>query len=171
MTSSTQVFTVANKSSNTTRFRTMRHQVRMEIVAKSGKKTLDVGFVLNELMQRANEKETVDFLDIKGNPFDTINFPEPAEFEDCLATKTVDTRNGTKVTLGFFMVSTANMQGIKLSIGFSWVVQQQIYLRIQRMPFKHGTDLFLLGYATMVDPMVANQHDVEEVLGGRLHGS
>jgi hypothetical protein len=60
------------------------------------------------------------------------------------------------------VTSSANMQRIKLSIGFSWLVQQQIYLRIQRMPFKHGTDLFLLGYATMVNPMVANQTDVEE---------
>jgi hypothetical protein len=42
------------------------------------------------------------------------------------------------------------------------LVQQQIYLCIQRMPFKHRTDLFLLGYATKVNPMVANQTDVEE---------
>jgi hypothetical protein len=63
----------------------------MEIVAKSGKKTLNVGSVLNEMMQRTNEKETVDFLDIEGNPFDTFNFPEPVEFEDRLATETVKT--------------------------------------------------------------------------------
>lgn len=162
MIGSNQVFTVATKSSDSSRFRTMRHQVRMEIVAKSGKKSLDVASILSELMIRANEKETVDFIDANANPFDTSNFPEAEEFKDRLAAETVETRDSTKVTLGFFMISSANMQRIKLSIGFSWLTQQQIYLRIQRMPFKHGTDLYLMGYATMIHPMVANPTDVED---------
>jgi hypothetical protein len=56
MSSSCQVFTVANKSFDTPRFRTMRHQVRMEVVAKTGKKMLDVGMILSKLMIRANKK-------------------------------------------------------------------------------------------------------------------
>jgi hypothetical protein len=60
------------------------------------------------------------------------------------------------------MISKATMQRIKLSIGFTRLTQQQIYLRIQQMPFKYGTDLFLMGYATMVHPLVANPSDVED---------
>jgi hypothetical protein len=113
-------------------------------------------------MKRANEKESVDFVDIHGDPFDTIDFPEPDDFEERLAVETVETRGNTKITLGFYMVSTANMQRIKLSIGFNWLTQQQIYLCIQRMPFKYGTDLYLMGYATLINPAVANPSDVEK---------
>ena len=134
----------------------------MEVAVKTGMKTIGVGRILSELMKRANEKENVDFLDVHGDPFDTVNFPEPDEFEDRLAVETVENRGNTKITIGFYMVSTANMQRIKLSIGFNWLTQQQIYLRIQRMPFKYGTDLFLMGYATLIHPSAANPSDVEE---------
>ena len=167
----TQAFTVATKPSDTSRFRTMRHQIRMEIVAKTGKKSLDVASILSEMMIRANEKETVDFLDANANPFDTTNFPEPDEFAARLATETVETRGSTKVTMGFFMISSANMQRIKLSIGFSWLAQQQIYLRTQRMPFKHGTDLYLMGYTTMIHPLVANPNDVEDDIRSKWYTS
>ena len=162
MSRSNQVFKVAHKAQEATSFRTMRHQVRMEVAVKTGKKTIGVGRILSDLMKRANEKETVDFIDINGNPFDTINFPDPDKFEERLAVETVETRGNTKITLGFFMISSATMQRIKLSIGFNWLTQQQIYLRIQRMPFQHGTDLFLMGYATMVHPAVANPAELEE---------
>ena len=171
MIGSTQAFTVATRPSDTSRFRTMRHQIRMEIVAKTGKKSLDVASILSEMMIRANEKETVDFLDANANPFDTTNFPEPDEFAARLATETVETRDNTKVTLGFFMISSANMQRIKLSIGFSWLAQQQIYLRTQRMPFKHGTDLYLMGYSTMIHPLVANPNDVEDDIRSKWYTS
>jgi hypothetical protein len=51
---------------------------------------------------------------------------------------------------------------IKLSISFSWLTQQQINLRIQQSPFQHGTDLFLMGYATMVHPLVVPPSGVED---------
>ena len=156
MTSTPQVFTMATKSPSTKGFRTMKHQVRMEVVAKTGKKSIDAGTILAELMVRSNEKESVEFFDIHGNPFDISHFPEPDEFKDRLAAETVVTGANTKVTMGFFMISAANMQRIKLSIGYSWLGQQNIYLRIQRMNFQHGTDLFFMGYNTMVHPMVAN---------------
>jgi len=162
MSRSNQVFTLASKASESSRFRTMKHQVRMEVAVKTGMKTVSVGRILSELMKRANEKESVDFVDIHGDPFDTIDFPEPDDFEERLAVETVETRGNTKITLGFYMISTANMQRIKLSIGFNWLTQQQIYLRIQRMPFKYGTDLYLMGYVTLINPAIANPSDVEK---------
>lgn len=156
MSSSKQVFTMSAKSGSPTRYRTMKHQVRVEIVAKTGKKTIDVGMILTEMIHRANDKENVDFIDIDGNPFDTSHFPDPDEFADRRAAETV-----TKVTMGFFMMSSANMQRIKLSIGYSWLREQNIYIRTQRMHFQHGTDLFLIGYKIMVHPMIANLSDVE----------
>ena len=134
MSRSNQVFTLASKASESPRFRTMKHQVRMEVAVKTGMKTIGVGRILSELMKRANEKETVDFMDINGDPFDTLNFPEPEKFEERLAVETVENRGNTKITLGFYMVSTATMQRIKLSVGFNWLTQQQIYLRIQECP-------------------------------------
>jgi hypothetical protein len=134
----------------------------MEVAVKTGMKTVVVGRILSELMKRANEKETVDFIDINGDPFDAIDFPEPDKFKERLGVEKVENRGNTKITLGFYMISTATMQRIKLSICFTWLTQQQIYLRIQQMPFKYGTDLFLMGYATMVHPLVANPSDVED---------
>ena len=134
MSRSNQVFTLASKASESPRFRTMKHQVRMEVEVKTGMETIGVGRILSELMKRANEKETVDFMDINGDPFDTLNFPEPEKFEERLAVETVENRGNTKITLGFYMVSTATMQRIKLSVGFNWLTQQQIYLRIQECP-------------------------------------
>jgi hypothetical protein len=123
----------------------MRHQVRMEIVAKTGMKSIDVGTILAELMVRANEKENVEFIDINGDPFDISHFLAPDEFEDRLAAETVASGANTKVTMGFFMISSANMQHIKLSIGYSWLGQKNIYQRIQRMSFQHSTNLFFKG--------------------------
>ena len=162
MSSTPQVFTMATKATGPPRFRTMKHQVRMEIVAKTGKKSINAGSILADLMTRANEKENVEFLDINGVPFDLSHFPDPNEFSDKLAAETVTTGTNTKVTIGFFMLSSANMQRIKLSIGYSWLGQKNIYLRIQRMDFKHGTDLFFMGYKIMDHPMVANPKEVEK---------
>jgi len=162
MTGTPQVFTMATTVPSAQRFRTMKHQVRMEIVAKTGKKSINAGSLLADLMARANEKENVDFLDIHGVPFDISHFPDPDEFAEKLAAETVVTGSTTKVTIGFFMLSSANMQRIKLSIGYSWLGQKNIYLRIQRMDFKHGTDLFFMGYKTMDNPMVANPKEVEK---------
>ena len=122
-------------------------------------------------MTRANEKENVDFLDIHGVPFDISHFPEPHEFEGKLAAETVPTGSNTKVTIGFFMTSSANMQRIKTSIGYSWLGQNNIYLRIQRMDFKYGTDLFFMGYKTMDHPMVANQKEVEKSIRDKWYSA
>jgi hypothetical protein len=78
-----------------------------------------------------------------------------------LSAETVDTGRSKKVTLGFFMVSTASLHRIKLSVGFGWLSQQRIYLRTQRMPFKYGTDMYLMGYLTMEHPSVSNPSAVE----------
>ena len=161
MSSSKQVFTMATMSGSSNRYRMMKHQVCMEIVAKTGKKTIDVGTILTEVMHRANDKESVDFINIDGNPFDTSHFPEPDEFEDRLTAETVITGTSTKVTMGFFIISAANMQQIKLLIGYSWLHDQNIYIHTQRMNFQHGTDLFLMGYKIMVHPMIANLSEVE----------
>ena len=162
MSSTQQVFSTVTRSPPTQRFRTLKHQVRMEIVAKTGKKSINVGTLLADLMIRANEKESVDFTDIHSNPFDISHFPDPNEFSERLAAETVTTGSNTKVTIGFFMISSANMQRIKLSIGYSWLGQKNIYLRIQRMDFKHGTDMYFMGYKTMDHPTFANPKDVEK---------
>ena len=60
------------------------------------------------------------------------------------------------------LISSANMQRIKMLMGYSWLGQKNIYLRIQRMNFQHGTNQFFLGYKTMVHPMVANPTEVEQ---------
>jgi hypothetical protein len=105
---SKQVVTMSAKPGSSNRYCTMKHQVRMEIVAKTGKKTINVGMILTEVIHRANDRESVDFTDVDGNPFDTSHFPDPDEFEDRLAAETVITGTSTKVTMGFFMISSAN---------------------------------------------------------------
>ena len=152
---------------NIQRYKMLKHQIRMEVVAKSGTKNLDVGNLLHELMIRSNEKETVEFQDVHGESFDTIHFPEANEFVTRLAVDKVETARSTKVTLGLYILSSAPMQHIKLSIGFSWLAQQQIYLRTQRMPFQHGTDLYLMGQMILVNPSVANPLEVEKYISNK----
>jgi hypothetical protein len=110
MSCSNQVFTMARKAPDFPCFRTMPHQVCMEVAVKTGMKTVGVGRILSELMKRANEKENVDFIYIHRDPFDTIDFPEPDKFEERLAVETFENHGNTKITLGFFMISSANMQ-------------------------------------------------------------
>ena len=97
----------------------LKHQVRMEVVAKNGMKKLDVGHILSDLMQKANEKEKVEFVGIQGKPFDNTNFPEDQEFIERLGAETVETGRTSKVTLGFFMLSSVTPQMIKKAIGYS----------------------------------------------------
>ena len=139
----------------------LKHQVRMEIVVKDGTRNLNVGRILREFMIRANEKEDVDFHDADGDPFDINQFPDEDVFAKKLRAETVDTGRSKKVTLGFFMVSSASLHRIKLSVGFGWLGQQRIYLRLQRMPFQYGTDMYLMGFLTMEHPSVSNQSAIE----------
>jgi len=133
-------FKVTKTSNTFPGFKMLKHQVRMEVVAKNGMKKLDVGHILSDLMQKANEKEKVEFFDIHGKPFDINEFPEDQEFVERLGAETVETGKNSKVTLGFFMLSSATLQKIKKAIGFTWLTQQQIFIRNQRMPFTEGTD-------------------------------
>jgi hypothetical protein len=53
---------------------------------------------------------------------------------------------------------------IKLLVGFGWLGQQRIYLRTQRMPFKFGTNMYLMAFLTMEHPSVSNQSAIEEYI-------
>lgn len=160
----------ANKPNNSfPGFKMLKHQVRMEIVAKNGMKKLDVGHILHDLMQRANNNDKVEFFDIHGNPFDTTNFPEDQEFIDRLGAETVETGKSTKVTMGFYMVSTSTLQRIKKAVGFSWLNQQQIFIRTQRMPFTEGTDMYLMGYMTMEHTTVSNPMEIERSVSDKWY--
>ena len=147
----------------------LKHQVRMEVVAKNGTKKLDVGHILSDLIQKANEKEKVEFYDIQGNPFDNNNFPEDQESIKRLGAETVETGRNPKVTLGFYMTSSATLQKIKRSIGFQWLTEQQIFIRNQRMPFTEGTDLYLMGYMLMEHTSVANPEDIENNISDKWY--
>jgi len=150
-------------------FKILKHQVRVEIVVKSGTKKVNVGVILSDLMKRANEHEKVDFFDIQGSPFDNHNFPEDQDFIERLASETVQNARNTKITMGFYMVSSATLQRIKKSIGYGWLNQQQIYIRTQRMPFTEGTDMFLMGYKIMENTTIANPGEIEREIGDKWY--
>ena len=121
------------------------------------------------MMQRANEQEKVDFFDIQGKPFDDTNFRGDQEFIERLGAETVETGHTSKVTLGFFMVSSATLQRIKRAIGYPWLTQQQIFLRTQRMPFTESTDMYLMGYMMMEHTSVANPEDIERDISDKWY--
>jgi hypothetical protein len=111
MSKSSLKFKVTKPTNTFPGFKMLKHQVRMEIVAKNGMKKLDVGHILSHLMQRKNEQVKVDFIDIQGKPFDNTNFPEDQEFVEQLGAETVETGRNPNVTfLGFFMVSSATLR-------------------------------------------------------------
>jgi len=169
MSKSSFKFKVTKTANSFQGFKMLKHQVRVEIVAKNGMKKLNVAHIINDLILKANEHEKVDFLDIKGQPFDNDNFPEDQEFVERLGAETVEMGKNAKVTLGFFMVSTANLQRIKKSIGFSWLHQQQIYIRNQRMPFSEGTDMYLMGYLLMEHTSFADPTEIERNISDKWY--
>ena len=86
-----------------------------------------------------------------------------------LGAETVEGGRTQKVTLGFFMLSSATLQRIKRAIGYVWLTQQQIFIRNQRMPFTEGTDMYLMGYMLMEHTSVANPNDIERNISDKWY--
>jgi hypothetical protein len=169
MSKSSFKFTPTKTNNTFPGFKMLKHQVRMEVVAKNGTKKVNVGVILSDLMKRANKQGKVDFFDIHGTPFDNDNFPEDQDFIERLASETVQNARNTKITMGFYMVSSSTLQRIKKSIGYGWLNQQQIYIRTQRMPFTEGTDMFLMGYKIMENTTIANPTDIEKEISDKWY--
>ena len=62
MSKSSFKFKVTKPTNTFPGFKMLKHQVRMEIVAKNRMKKLDVGHILSDMMQRANEWLNIDAL-------------------------------------------------------------------------------------------------------------
>jgi hypothetical protein len=123
--------------------------------------------ILGDLLKLANSTSgvTVEFLDADNHRFDLQTLPTGDEaFRQRFKMTTGATARGKKASLGFFLASSSSFHAIKSAIGFSWLQKHHVYLRIQRMPFKHGTDLHLMGYWIREHPHLANLDMVDKII-------
>ena len=123
----------------------LRHQVRMEMVLDVKTERVNVSGVLCELMKRAgNEKTDTIFEDVNGHEFSLTAYPKTDTFMQHLSVEQVTLGNSKKVVLGFFIRTTKSFMDLKVNIGFKWLQDHKVFLRLQNLLFEHGTDLSLI---------------------------
>ena len=159
--SNTEFITVTGKARPSQDHGT-KHQIRLEITlaAESGK--INVAGIVSEVVKRANSGLIpVRFFDVNDVPFNGVTVPSGKEFVTRLAVDKVEKGKTRKVVLGFYMQSRLHMNDIKAAIGLTWLQNNRIFMRPQRMSFEHGTDLFLIGYLAKEHPLTSNMTNLE----------
>jgi hypothetical protein len=137
----------------------------MEILVQAEKKGINLCDLLSHLMTLAKfGGKVVEFTDADKLPISPTNMPSDGSFPARLRVTTIQTNKLKKVTLGFFMKSTAKFSEIKNSIGLGWLRRFHIFLRLQHLPFEYGTDLFLMGYLTQEHPNFACVETLEQTM-------
>jgi len=133
------------------------HQVRMEIAVAAQTDRVNVAGILRELMQRATQgSKDMTFADVHEEVFSLEEFPNTTTFANRLGVSQVSHGATKKVVLGFFIHTPKPFMEIKINIGFNWLQNNKVFLRQQTLPFKHGTDLSLIGYYIMEHPHFGN---------------
>ena len=139
----------------------MKHQVRMEMVVDAKTERVNVSGILREMMKRAgNGKSDTMFDDIHGNEFSLTDFPKTDTFAQRLSVEQVTLGSSKKVVLGFFIRTRKTFMDLKINIGFKWLQDNKVFLRLQNLSFEHGTDLSLLGYYIMEHPRFGQSQKV-----------
>lgn len=159
--SNTEFITVTGKARPSQDHGT-KHQIRLEITlsAESGK--INVAGIVSEVVKRANSGLIpVRFFDVHDVPFNGVTVPSGKDFVTRLAVDKVEKGKTRKVVLGFYMQSRLHMSDIKAAIGLTWLQNNRIFMRPQRMAFEHGTDLFLIGYLAKEHPLTSNMTNLE----------
>ena len=141
------------------------HQIRMEIVVEAKTDRVNVSGILRELMRRTAQGNSVTtFKDTHGEDFSLDDFPSTSRFADRLGVEQVVLCASKKVVLGFFVTTTKSFLDLKINIGFKWLQEQKVFLRLQHLPFKFGTDLSLIGYYIMEHPRFGNGQEVIDTI-------
>ena len=167
--SNDEFVTIVGKSRTPKAHGTM-YQIRMEVMLSRESRRINMAGILTEVVKRANlGNNTVRFLDVNKVPFTAVTVPSGKEFIERLAFATVESGKTRKMVLGFYMESKLLMLDIKLAININWLAQQKIFLRPHRMPFNHGTDLFLIGYITQEHPTTVNFEQLEAIISKKWY--
>jgi hypothetical protein len=168
MSDSNDEFTPVTAKTKPSRDYGSKQQVRMEIMLDPEAGRVNIAGVLSELVKRATAAlSPIRFFDVLGTPFCTTTVPAGKEFITRLAVEKIEFGNTRKVALGLLVQSTLSLNEIKTTIGTPWLQQQKIFLRHQRMPFSHGTDLFLIGYLVQEHPSTANYDALEQSISAK----
>ena len=129
------------------------HQIRMELMVEASKDKVQVAGILRELLQRAAQgKQVTTFEDVHGKEFSIESFPTNKTFAQRLGVEQVTFGPNKKVILGFFVKTPKSFMDLKINVGFKWLQEKKVFLRIQNLSFEHGTDLSLIGYFIMDHP-------------------
>jgi hypothetical protein len=139
-----------------------KQQVRMELMLSPDSKRVNIAGILTELVARAaTGLIPTRFFDIHDVPFSSTNVPSGPDFISRFSVAKIEKGNTLKVALGFIVQSTMTLNDLKSAVDPKWLQQHNIFLRPQRMPFEHGTDLFLIGYLDHEHPYTANLDQLE----------
>jgi hypothetical protein len=146
------------------------YQIRMEVMLSSESGRINMARILTKVVKRANSGiTTVRFLDVNKVPFTAVTVPIGKEFVERLAVATVESGRTRKMVMGFYMESKLLMSDIKSAININWLAQQKIFLRPHRLPFAHGTDLFLIGYITQEHPTTVNFDQLKAMISKKWY--
>jgi hypothetical protein len=154
----------------------MNHRIRMEIMMEAGTPKVPVGQIVFDLFNRAQSNGEVTFIDTAGVTITKAEFPRGQTFIERFMVSQVPTGSRKKVLVGFSMTSKLGFAEIKRAIGYSWLHEQKVFLRVQNMPFEHGIDVFLIGYLIKEHPfhmdlenskdvVLSHWHDTFDILG------
>jgi hypothetical protein len=146
------------------------YQISMEVMLSPESGRINMAGILTEVVKHANSGiTTVRFLDVNKVPFTAVTVPSGKEFVEHLAVATVESGRTQKMVMGFYMESKLLMSDIKSAININWLAQQKIFLRPHRLPFAHGTDLFLIGYITQEHPTTVNFDQLEAMFSKKWY--
>jgi hypothetical protein len=167
MCDSNDEFTTVTAKTKPSRDDGPKQQVRMEVMLDPEARRVNIaGVLLSELVKRATAAllTPIHFCDVLGVPFGATTVPAGKDFITRLAVKKIEFGNTRKVVLKFLVQNTLSLNEIKTAIGTPKMQQQRIILRYQRMPFSHGTNLFLIGYLVQEHPTTVNYNALEHAI-------
>jgi hypothetical protein len=129
----------------------------MEIMLEAETVRINVGKIVFNLFNKVHAlAEKVVFSDTHDLEVTKAQFPQGQDFIERMMMTQVPSGRKRKFIVGFYLRTKLSLADIKRGIGYSWLHDQNIFLRAQSMPFDHGLDVFLIGYWIKEHPSFMN---------------
>jgi hypothetical protein len=144
--------------------RYINHKIRMEIMLEAATPSMNVGRVMFDLFNKAQSNGPVIFFDTDDVEITKDEFPKGKAFSERFMMQQVPTGAQKKVVMGFSMTSKFGLAAIKGAIGYSWLQQNRVYLRVQNMSFDAGVDVFLIGYLIKEHPHCMDLEESSDIV-------
>ena len=117
-------------------------------------KIVNLAPLFTTLIKRAETTGTITFLDTQGEAFsvDSLQLLQSDQFIKRFMVESIKARDGSKVLMGFSLRGCVSLEDLKMSISYDWLRKNSLYIRLHPLGFKHGLDMYLLGYFIRIHP-------------------